>query len=91
MVLAPHVHAAHVAQVEQTRRAAHAARLVEDGAVLHGHVPTAELDQLGPEGGVDVVQGGLLHRWERARVGGERGGRGRIFRAAPAWDRGARL
>src|SRR5207248_521901 len=50
--------AAHVADVEQARGGAHRAMFIDDGGVLHGHVPAAELDHAAAVGRVPVVQGG---------------------------------
>ena len=52
----------HVAHVEQARRLAHGAVLIEDARVLDGHVPPAEGGHLGAEGEVPGVKGGDLER-----------------------------
>ncbi|KAG0751064.1 hypothetical protein G6F24_014676 [Rhizopus arrhizus] len=50
----------HVADVEHTRLAAHQMVLVELRAVVDGHVPTPEIDHLGAEGAVGIVEQRLL-------------------------------
>jgi hypothetical protein len=60
-VVARHAHAPHVREVEEPGLRAHGPDLVEDRAVLHRHVPAAELDHLRAERDVEIVEGSLFH------------------------------
>src|SRR3979411_2810271 len=64
-----HFELAHVADVEESDGRSHTAVLLDDARVLHGHVPTAEGNHLGAEGGVDIAQGRALERSRGVRHG----------------------
>ncbi len=57
---------AHVRAVEETRRRAHRAVLVDQPLVLDGHLPAGEIDELGTGFEVSFVE----RRAARSRVGG---------------------
>ena len=48
---------AHVADIEDAHRVAHRVVLVDDSAILDGHVPPAEIHHLRTQGAMDRVQG----------------------------------
>ena len=53
--------ATHMAQVEQAACVANDVDLVEDWAVLDGHMPASEVDHARAKSGVNVVKRGLFH------------------------------
>ena len=53
---------AHVADVEQTHRAAHGLVFVNNARILHWHVPTAEIHHLGAHGSMYGIERSCLQR-----------------------------
>ena len=47
---------AHVADIENAHRLADGVVLIHDPGILHGHIPAAEIDHLGPQGSMDGIK-----------------------------------
>jgi hypothetical protein len=52
---------AHVADVKQTRGLSDGLMLFQYAAILHRHVPAAEVDEAGPMFGMKLAKGDLLY------------------------------
>ena len=65
---------AHVADIEDSGRAAHRMVLLDDRGVLDGHFPASELDELAAELLVRCEEGGAFqrHGWDESCGGGNR-------------------
>ena len=61
---------AHVAHVKQPRCGARRHVFRDDSGILHGHVPSAEVDHLGPHPAMDRVKRGFaeFRFWKRHEI-----------------------